>query len=248
MTAVSNHFINRLSPKTRLTACLGSAVCFSLMQRIIPVCAGLCTAIIVLILCSRMTKRFLRQLIMLNGILLLLVAGMFPIWDIVNYWRDLSWTSLDWSSVILPIIRGNTIFLFFYLLTADMDTSALGNALVQLHLPQKLVFLVVFCMHAIRFIKTEWQKTLTAALLRGFAPNTSLRTYLIYGNLFATTLLKCIDYSHRLYEAMLLRGFNGRFLLLEQQCRTEKNRLAAVMFCIAPVCLLCMEGGLVFYG
>ena len=50
-----------------------------------------------------------------------------------------------------------------------------------------------------------------AARLRGFAPKTNMHTYRTFGNMLGMVFVHSFDRSVRVYEAMILRGFSGRF-------------------------------------
>ena len=53
--------------------------------------------------------------------------------------------------------------------------------------------------------------------MRCFVPATTLHTYRTYGYMFGMTLVRSWNRATRVHQAMLLRGFDGRLIPLEQQ-------------------------------
>ncbi|MDR1489284.1 MAG: energy-coupling factor transporter transmembrane protein EcfT, partial [Desulfovibrio sp.] len=100
----------------------------------------------------------------------------------------------------------------FLTLAATMSVATLGKALSGMHCPDKLVFLLLFTYRYIHVALDEWQKLQVAAKLRAFRPGCSPRAYGVLANMLGMTFVRSFERSERVYEAMLLRGFSGRFL------------------------------------
>ena len=100
----------------------------------------------------------------------------------------------------------------FLALVATMDSSPIRcHALDRLRFPSKLTFLFLFTYRYLHVIADEWRKLHVAARLRGFVPKTNMHTYRTFGNMLGMVFVQSFDRSVRVYEAMLLRGFSGRF-------------------------------------
>jgi cobalt/nickel transport system permease protein len=63
-------------------------------------------------------------------------------------------------------------------------------------------------------IEQEYQRLIRAAKIRGFRPKTDLHTYRTYAYIVGMLLVRAASRAQRVYQAMLCRGFNGRFFSL----------------------------------
>jgi cobalt/nickel transport system permease protein len=52
-------------------------------------------------------------------------------------------------------------------------------------------------------------------IIRGFKPKTNFHTYKTFGYLIGMLLIRSYERSERIWNAMLCRGFQGRFYLLD---------------------------------
>jgi len=138
-------------------------------------------------------------------------------------------------------LKSNAILLSFLALASTMDSPTMGHALDRLGVPSKLVFLFLFTYRYLHVIADEWQRLVTAARLRGFVPRTGMHTYRTTGHLLAMVLVNSFDRSGRVYQAMILRGFEGRFVsVVRFQART-RDALFALLWITAMVGLMLMD-------
>jgi cobalt/nickel transport system permease protein len=112
-------------------------------------------------------------------------------------------------------LKTNALVLVFVALVATSGMAAIGHGLAGLGLPNRFCMLLLFTYRYIFVLSQEFQRLRRAALLRGFRPATTLHTYRTYGNLLGMTLVKGWQRGVRVQQAMALRGFQGRFYLLE---------------------------------
>lgn len=166
-----------------------------------------------------------------------LVAARLP-WGLVgrrivavNAFVAFLWLVLPWTTPGLPVLsfhglaltreglalaglitlKTNAIVLCVLALLATIPAPALGAAMAALGLPEKFAFLFLFTYRYLHVIHEEYGRLATAARLRGFVPATTAHAYRTYAALVAMVLVKSFDRSRRVYEAMVLRGFSGRF-------------------------------------
>lgn len=116
----------------------------------------------------------------------------------------------------LITLKSNGILFCLLALLATSTTVDLGHALEKLHMPRKLIFLLLFSYRQLFVIHQEYLRLQRAAKLRGFIPVNSLHTYRTYSYLFAMTLVKSWNRAERVQQAMVLRGFSGRLIPLNQ--------------------------------
>jgi cobalt/nickel transport system permease protein len=84
-------------------------------------------------------------------------------------------------------------------------------------------------------IYQEYQKLLRAAHMRCFSPSTNLHTYRTYGYLFGMTLVKSYNRAHRVQQAMLLRGFNGKLIPLHRDESNPQDVAFLIVFLLLVV-------------
>lgn len=112
---------------------------------------------------------------------------------------------------LLVTLKSNAIVLAFMALVATIPVSDLGHALRKVGVPDKLAYLLVFTHRYIHAIADEYRRMRQAMKVRGFTPRTNLHTYRAYAYLAGMVLVRGMDRSARVYDAMLCRGFSGRF-------------------------------------
>lgn len=110
-------------------------------------------------------------------------------------------------------LKSFSILLILMALVSTMHTFDLGHALNALGMPVKLAFLIVMSARYIAVIEREYRKLRNAARMRGFQPDTSLHSYRTFAHMAAMLLVRSHLRAKRVYSAMVLRGFDGRFSL-----------------------------------
>ena len=108
-------------------------------------------------------------------------------------------------------LKSNAVVCAFLALIATMPPSEFGHALERLRCPRKLVFLFLFTGRYVHLLAEEWRTLMTAARLRGFRPRSDMHTYRTFASLLGLLLVRSHERARRTREAMLLRGFAGRF-------------------------------------
>lgn len=111
-------------------------------------------------------------------------------------------------------IKANAMMVIFIAFVASTPVSTTGQAMSQLGIPDKLVHLFFFTYRYIFVIYDSYIKLKTAMLIRGFVPGTNIHTYRSYAYLVGMLLVKSSDRAKRVHNAMLCRGFTGKFYSL----------------------------------
>ena len=205
--------IHRLDPRARLAVAAGGAVCLAVVRRPEAAWLGLMLAALVLAFSRPPLKPLIRRLALVNAfiVFLWLTVPVTMAGDPLAAWGSLIFTRQGVDLTLLVTIKSNAIVLLFLALVASQDSPTIGHALERLRVPPKLVFLFLFTYRYVHVIAAEHRKLNTAARLRGFVPGTNLHTYRTVGQILGMVLARSYDRSVRVYEAMRLRGFHGRF-------------------------------------
>lgn len=229
-------FIHTLDPRYRLVMAVIFSVTMALVQRPETALAGLFCSALVLAASRPPLTALARRIITVNMFLLFLWAVVpltMPgetITSIGPFAVSREGVALVW----LVTLKANAILFAALALIASMDSATIGQALDRLHAPSRLVFLFLFTYRYLHVLAGEWQRLLTAARLRGFVPRTNMHTYRTLGFLFGMVLVRAYDRSERVYQAMLLRGFSGRFSTVRSFTARPRDAVAAVC-CFALV-------------
>lgn len=137
----------------------------------------------------------------------------------------------------LIALKSNGILFCFLALLATSTTVSLGHGLEKLGMPRKLVFLLLFSYRQLFVIHQEYTRLQRAAKLRGFIPANSLHTYRTYGYLFGMTLVRSWNRAEQIQQAMVLRGFSGRLIPLDQPPPTRTDYLFLIILLLVSLIL-----------
>lgn len=107
--------------------------------------------------------------------------------------------------------KGNAIFLVFWGLVRPLSPPRLGSALSALGVPDKLCLILALTYRYLDLMRHEWGRLVTSARLRGFTPGTNRRAWRTYGLMLALLFMRALDRSAAIHQAMVCRGFDGRF-------------------------------------
>jgi cobalt/nickel transport system permease protein len=84
----------------------------------------------------------------------------------------------------------------------------------------------------VQLIVDEYGRLADAMKVRGFRPGTNRHTYRTYANMLGALLVRSHDKAARVYEAMVCRGFSGRFPTLKET-RLRRVDVAAATAIVA---------------
>lgn len=141
----------------------------------------------------------------------------------------------------LITLKTNAIIIFCIALLATSTIADIGHALGKLRFPTKLCLLLLFSYRYIFVIHQEFQRLTRAARLRCFQPGTNMHTYRTYGYLFGMTLVKSWHRAERVNNAMVLRGFHGKFYTLHEASLHRSDIIFISVMLLAATGLGCME-------
>ncbi len=138
-------------------------------------------------------------------------------------------------------LKSSTILLVFLALLGSSSIAVIGHALQHLGVPEKLVYLFLFCYRYIFVIEQEYRRLEKAARLRSFHPGTNLHTYRTYAYLVGMLFLRSSLRADQVHKAMICRGFHGRFYSLEKMIFRGQDRWWAVAMSIILFMVIILE-------
>ncbi len=128
---------------------------------------------------------------------------------------------------LLITLKANSAFLVIICFVATTPIPLLGHGLYKLKVPSKFILLFLLTYRYINVIFEEFTRLMNAAKIRNFYPKTNIHTYKTIAYILAMVLIKSYERGKRVYNAMVLRGFNGKFYSLTET-RISANDLIIV--------------------
>lgn len=206
--------LHRLDPRVKIMAVLVLTLVVALVQSF-PAALAAFLAGIVLLASARLNPLMVIKKIFLVNTFIAFLWLTLPL----TYGGEYLWEA---GPLILSIqgvelaalvtIKANGLIMIFIALLATSKVAEIGHALRFLGLPEKFCLLLLASYRYIFVISGEYHRLHRAVKLRCFQPGTNLHTYRTYGNLFGMTLVRSWNRAGKVHRAMLLRGFQGRFL------------------------------------
>lgn len=192
--------------------------------------------VICMMLLSRMPlMETVTRLILLNGLMLFLwffLPFSFEGEPVFTF-GPLIATKQGISFAALLSVRSNIILLAGLCLVSTTSIFSLGYAMRKLRFPGKAVQLFFFTHRYLDVMHKEYQRLVNALKIRGFQPKTSVHTYRTYAYLIGMLLVKSYDRSERIRNAMVCRGFKGRFYDLSESSLKPSDYIALVLMSLA---------------
>ncbi len=238
-------FLHRLDTRVKLISTFFLSLVLALCQSDLTALAGLVIGILLITAARLEMRQVCYRLLMVNafvGFLWITLPLSYP-GDRVFAVGVLSISSQGVALATLITMKTNAIILIITALLATSGTADLGHGLERLGMPRKLCLLLLFSYRYIFVIHQEYQRLARAARLRCFRPGTNLHTYRTYGYLFGMTLVKSCHRADRVRQAMMLRGFKGRFLTLNDSIPVRNDLLFLGAAVAGAFCLLALELG-----
>ncbi|MBO1075532.1 cobalt ECF transporter T component CbiQ [Roseomonas marmotae] len=198
--------------RLRIVAAFAVVGCLSQL-RSLPVAAGAFAAVMVFAWLHRSGQPSWRRLLHLEGFLLLLfvtlpfsVAGP-PLFSLGPFAASLEGVS---RAALIACKVSASVLVIVTMLRED-EPVRLGAALRGLHVPEPAVRLFMLTARYLGLIRGEAQRLHDAMRMRGFRPGGNRHTWRSYGNLLGMLLVRALARAQRVEEAMLCRGYDGRF-------------------------------------
>ncbi|MEL6127359.1 MAG: cobalt ECF transporter T component CbiQ [Pseudomonadota bacterium] len=209
--------IGGIDPRIRIVMTGFFAVATVSLAQIPPLLVSLTIAVWMLRASHLPMRRTLRQVATMDSFLILMIF-LLPFTTPGTPMLTLFGFAASWEGLHLAIVitlKANAVMIAALALLTTMEVTTLGQALRALRVPTALVHLMLFTLRYIDVLGTESRRLRTAMRARGFRPGTNMHTYRSYGYLVGMMVIRALDRSERIMDAMKCRGFAGRLPLLE---------------------------------
>jgi len=235
-------FLHKLDPRVKIIVILLFSVIVAITDKYISLLGALLFAIGVVIIAKLKTREVISRLLVVNSFIFLLwlmLPFTFP-GEKVYTLGSLGISREGIKYAFLITVKSNSIILTGIALLSTSSIFNLVHALRHLYLPDKLIQLFFFTYRYIHTIYSEYVKLNNAIKIRGFKPQTNLHTYKTYSYLVGMMLVRSYDRSKRVYNAMLCRGFKGKFWTLNHFIFKKSDFVLGIVMigCIIGMVLL----------
>ena len=159
----------------------------------------------------------LKRLFVLEGFMLVLMLFL-PFSVPGETWFQLGSLHASMEGTLRAVtifLRAHVVVVILLVLVGTLDAVKFGHALAQLRLPDKLVHLLLFTVRYLGVLHEEYGRLRQAMRTRGFKARSDRHTWRVLGWLVGMLLVRSLERSQRIHNAMKCRGFNHRFYLID---------------------------------
>jgi len=232
-----------LDARSRLLCALALSVAIAVCHTWPSAILGMCCGIASLALGERQWGRLVRRLTLVNVFFLGILATVpFAVpGEALLRMGSLSFTREGLLLALHMTAKGNSIFLLFWGLVRPLSPPRLGAALSSLGVPDKLCLILSLTYRYLDLMRHEWSRLATSAKLRGFLPNLSGKTMRTYGLMLALLFMRALDRATAIHQAMICRGFDGKFRSLGGLRWKGKDTTLAMASTLAVAAVVWLE-------
>lgn len=243
--AEGSSYLHRLDPRMKLIITFIMAFITAVGNNTIMLIQVLVLAIIFLLIARLNLRSVFKQLCIVNFFIILIwliIPFTYPGETLLQIGPFIaSKEGIIYAAKIT--LRSNAIMLIIITLLSTSTISSLIHAMNHLYLPDKLIYLFFFVYRYLHVIKREYDRLYNAMLIRAFKPKTNLHTYKSYAYLTAMLLIRSYERSKKVYEAMLCRGFKGKFYMFDDLEFSRYDLSFSVICLIFMIWLIIFEKG-----
>ncbi len=238
--------LHRTDPTVKIIGATALAVIIAISQSMTAILIGLGTGI-VLALLARLSPRALWPRLAAVNLFCIFLWITLPLTGGGRAMGHIWTLPISHKGVMLALyvtIKTNAILLILTALLATSPVHHIGRGMQRLGISTKLTLLLLTSYRYLNLIHQEFNRLRRAADLRCFNPRTNLHTYRTYSYLVGMTFVRSWERSRRVHNAMLMRGFNGTFPVLDSTSFRRQDLYFLIFLTgsalgIAAVSLIC---------
>lgn len=241
-----NSLLHRVDPAIKIVIASALIIVLATAKTFTTAAAGIALGIFLVGIARLHIRQVLHRLFFVNGFVAFLVITLPLTYPGEVLARIGPFTCSRQGILLAGLIglKANAVLLVSISLLATSSVASLGSGMQRLGIPGSLCQIFLFSYRYLFVIQQEFDKLLRAARVRCFTASTSIHTYRTYGNVLGMTLVSSWNRARRVEQAMLLRGFHGRFYSLDEGSLALRD---FVVLAVGLVCVTCL-GVIEFLG
>lgn len=234
-----------IDPRVRIVVALVFAFAVVACSRPAALCLALALAVIALFASGLPLRRTLKRMAAMDGfIVFMLVLLPFTVpGDELFSLAGFVASRQGLAQAVDIALKANASILMLMVLVGTMEATTLGHTLHALGAPAGLVHLVLFTVRYIEVLNAEYLRLRMAMKARGFRPANRLHTYRSFGYLVGMMLVRALERSERILDAMKCRGFTGAIPLLNRLAFRRRDFGFIIIALTALAALALLESG-----
>ncbi|MCF8067089.1 MAG: cobalt ECF transporter T component CbiQ [Desulfobacterales bacterium] len=243
--AAGTSIIHKLGPRYRIVIAVLYAFIVAVSYQFPVLILSLCISAIMAV-CAQLNFRALVQRLLLVNVFILFFWIVLPLTgggDIQFYVGPLPVYKNGILMSARITLKSNAILLSLISLIATMPFSVAGQALHALKVSDKIVHLLLISYRYIFVLEQEYRRLITAARIRGFKAGNNIHTLKTVAYLAGMLLVRAVRRAERVHQAMLCRGFKGKYYCLASFKPSYGNWIFTTFMAIIIICLAVMEWG-----
>ena len=237
------NWVREVDPRVRVIASVVFAIVVVALNQFVALSAAVALSVIVMAMAQMPLKRTLKRMITMDSFIIFMLAMLpftvpgEPMFYVFGF--PASWEGFLQAARIA--LKANAIVLMLMALVGTMESTTLGHALYRLRTPQTLIHLLMFTVRYIDVLYQEYKRLRTAMKARGFRPQNSRHTYVSFGYLVGMMLVRAMERSERVLEAMKCRGFVGQIPIIDHLAFSTRDAWFTVLSGLALSGLIYLE-------
>jgi len=228
-------FIHRLDPRVKTVVALAFSVLTAVADRLPALLLAVVLAMC-MVACARLPARaVMRRIMVVNGFVLFLWVTL-PVTfsgESLFHIGTLAISREGVRQALLITLKSNAIIIACMALLSTAHLVVIGRALGRLHVPEKIVHVLLFTLRYLGAAGREYQLLSTSMKVRCHEPRTNLHTYRSYAHMVGMLLISSYEKAQAVYAAMLCRGFTGKFCALDDFAITATDFIFAAFMAAA---------------
>ena len=241
--AIGDSMIHRLDPRIRVSLTVVYAFVIALAYQFPVLIIALVLSSILVLIARVNLKKVLKRMVIINALIFLLWI-ILPFTFHGEVLARMGSFAIHRPGVTLAAqitLKSNAILLALIALMATMPLATLGHALHRLRVPAKIVHLLLMTYRYIFVIEHEYLRLMRSAKIRGFRPGTNVNTYRTFAYVIGMLFVRSAARAERVHQAMLCRGFKGKFYSLQEFQISSASWAFAIIMTAVIVGLVTLE-------
>ncbi len=215
--ADGDSFVHRLDPRVKIVAAVAFSILTAVADRFPALMLALGLAVVLASVARLPARAIAYRMLLVNGFMLLLWL-MLPFTypgEVVFHVGPLAFSREGAAYALLITVKSNAIVLTCIALLSTTHLTDIGRALGRLHVPEKIIHVLLFMLRYLGVINREYLRLRASMKVRCFRPGANLHTYRSYANMVGMLLVSSYESAQAVYAAMLCRGFKGKFYAMD---------------------------------